>query len=128
MGTKVEIGGNNYGQINNAGHNNNILNNNQTYGNDMDEVLSLLQTMKEQINSPDISDDDKELLEASLESVESEVKSEKPRFAVIKNAYIYLSTFIMSLPAQLEKFNGLKENIVKAKTLINQIFGKNIIN
>lgn len=76
------------GQINIANDNATINATNTASGMNINELIQLIKEVKSTAESSDLSSEDRETLNSSLEVVEEELKSEKPRKGFLKTAIV----------------------------------------
>lgn len=125
MGPTVNNYGTVQGSINNAGRDINYGSHN-TNGVDIAALLKSLNELKSLIEKENIDTDDKDCVVASIEAIESEVKTENPRKGWIKNAWKTIVNFCSKAPAVLAEGTKIKDAIEKSKPYLEELVGETI--
>lgn len=113
---------NNYGSANIAQRDIHSINN--VNNNDSEEIIKLVNSLKELIATEEIDDEVKEEVIDDLETIEEQMKSEKPKFIKIKKAYQGIKNFATSIPSKLVQATAivtqLTELIEKIQPFVNK--------
>ncbi|WP_271846383.1 hypothetical protein [Clostridium tertium] len=106
----------NGGQVN-ISKDNSTLNATQNIGVNSDELGKMITSIKSLIDQ-DISNDDKELIEESVETIQSELQNGEPKKAIVKSCLRGLKLAITNIPTAIELCNNIEQFINYVTTFI----------
>ncbi len=89
----------------------------QNNGTNSEELIKLVEVIKTLLND-NISNDEKEMIEENIETIQGELQNESPKRALVKTCIMGLKVAITNLPTAIALCSNVEKFIVYVKTMI----------
>lgn len=109
---------NNGGQVN-ISRDMSTLNAVQNVGAKSDELINLVGEINRLLNVSEISDEQREIIEESVETIQSELQNSSPKKGLIKTCITGLKATILGIPTGIELYNNINQLIEFVTSKIN---------
>lgn len=101
---------NNGGQVN-ISRDNSTLNATQNIGTNSDELLSLVQEINSLLGDCNIANEEKEIIQESVETIQCEMQNNEPKKGLIRSCVNGLKMAITNIPTAIELCNNVQQFI-----------------
>ncbi|WP_317051646.1 hypothetical protein [Clostridium neonatale] len=101
---------NNGGQVN-ISRDYSTLNATQNIGANSDEVINLVEEINKLLDDSSIPNDEREIIQESIESIQSELQSNQPKKGLVKSCVNGLKLAITNIPTAIELCNNVQQFI-----------------